>query len=205
MCASQVWGMLKGALSELLVRSKALSAFQVGASALDGLLKKTALRPSLERGGLILMLHSISERPSPFGLSDSVEWFDRFCELAAEAYDVMPLAELESRRRAGTLPARAMALTFDDGYADNHDLAWPVLRKHGLPGHAVRDDGHCRRREAAVVPARRVHLRDGAAEGAAGDRGALDLPARHGGGTAWHRRSARRRPSRRCRPRSARR
>ncbi len=133
MCASQVWGMLKGALSELLVRSKALSAFQVGASALDGLLKKTALRPSWERGGLILMLHSISERPSPFGLSDSVEWFDRFCELAAEAYDVMPLAELESRRRAGTLPARAMALTFDDGYADNHDLAWPVLRKHGLP------------------------------------------------------------------------
>lgn len=125
--------MLKGALSELVVRSKALALFQAGASAVDGLLKRSALKPAWERGGLVLMLHSIAERPSPFGLSEPVEWFERFCEIAAESYDVLPLAELESRRRAGTLPARAMALTFDDGYADNHDVAWPVLRKHGLP------------------------------------------------------------------------
>jgi peptidoglycan/xylan/chitin deacetylase (PgdA/CDA1 family) len=31
------------------------------------------------------------------------------------------------------LPQRAALITFDDGYRDNHDAAWPVLRAQGLP------------------------------------------------------------------------
>jgi peptidoglycan/xylan/chitin deacetylase (PgdA/CDA1 family) len=31
------------------------------------------------------------------------------------------------------LPARALAISFDDGYADNHDIALPILQHHGLP------------------------------------------------------------------------
>ena len=125
--------MLKNMLATVLVRSKALSAFRAGASALDDLLKRTAARPSLERGGLIFMFHAVAERPSPFRLQVSREELERFCRVVAESYDVLPLAELESRRRSGTLPARAVAITFDDGYADNHDVAWPVLKEHGLP------------------------------------------------------------------------
>jgi peptidoglycan/xylan/chitin deacetylase (PgdA/CDA1 family) len=125
--------MLKNALASVLVRTKALSAFRTGASALDGFLKRTAARPAWERGGLVFMFHAVADEPSPFRLAVSRSSFEQFCQVAAQEYEVLPLAELESRRRAGTLPARAIAITFDDGWADNHDVVWPMLREHGLP------------------------------------------------------------------------
>lgn len=125
--------MLKNAIASVLVRTKALSAFRRGASALDGFLKRTAVRPAWERGGLIFMFHGVADEPSPFRIAASRASFEQFCRIAAEDYDVLPLAELENRRRAGTLPARAIAITFDDGWADNHDVVWPLLREHGLP------------------------------------------------------------------------
>jgi peptidoglycan/xylan/chitin deacetylase (PgdA/CDA1 family) len=44
------------------------------------------------------------------------------------------LRELVSRRSAGEpVPRNAVALTFDDGYRDNYELAFPVLRKWQVP------------------------------------------------------------------------
>ncbi|WP_163360867.1 polysaccharide deacetylase family protein, partial [Escherichia coli] len=48
-------------------------------------------------------------------------------------FNVLPLDEAAQRLKDGSLPARAAALSFDDGYADNHDIALPLLQKHGLP------------------------------------------------------------------------
>jgi peptidoglycan/xylan/chitin deacetylase (PgdA/CDA1 family) len=39
---------------------------------------------------------------------------------------------LDIRRRRAPLPGRAVVLTFDDGYASVHRLAWPVLRRAGM-------------------------------------------------------------------------
>jgi peptidoglycan/xylan/chitin deacetylase (PgdA/CDA1 family) len=46
---------------------------------------------------------------------------------------VLPLAEAAARLRDGTLPPRSACITFDDGYANNLHLAYPVLEKYGLP------------------------------------------------------------------------
>lgn len=49
----------------------------------------------------------------------------------AEIVDLAEAIELASSRR----PRRAcrVLITFDDGYRDNYDLAFPVLRAHGVP------------------------------------------------------------------------
>ncbi len=51
----------------------------------------------------------------------------------ARRYRVLPLGEAIERLSAGTLPPRAVSITFDDGYQDNYEHALPVLRRYGLP------------------------------------------------------------------------
>ena len=51
----------------------------------------------------------------------------------AELCSVLPLPEAAERLAAGTLPARAACVTFDDGYANNHQVAAPILEEVGVP------------------------------------------------------------------------
>jgi peptidoglycan/xylan/chitin deacetylase (PgdA/CDA1 family) len=58
--------------------------------------------------------------------------FDAQMQLLAQSFKVLPLDEAVLALHAGKLPARAVAITFDDGYRDNFDVALPILRRHGL-------------------------------------------------------------------------
>ena len=58
--------------------------------------------------------------------------FDAVCGWLRRWFTVLPLDGAVRRLRDGSLPARAAAITFDDGYADNHDVALPILQRHGL-------------------------------------------------------------------------
>jgi peptidoglycan/xylan/chitin deacetylase (PgdA/CDA1 family) len=48
-------------------------------------------------------------------------------------YQVLPLAEAIARLYAGDLPPRSVVLTFDDGYHDFYEVAWPLLQEFGYP------------------------------------------------------------------------
>lgn len=101
----------------------------------------TLLRPLLRRsspaGGRgrlsVLIFHRVHARPDPLlpGEVDAIR-FDRLCGWLRGWFNVLPLDQAVQHLRTGSLPERAAAITFDDGYADNHDVAMPILRRHGL-------------------------------------------------------------------------
>ena len=62
----------------------------------------------------------------------TVQLLDKQFDTLRRYFTVLPLNEAVEMLAQGRLPARAVALSFDDGYRDNHDLALPVLKRHGL-------------------------------------------------------------------------
>jgi peptidoglycan/xylan/chitin deacetylase (PgdA/CDA1 family) len=83
---------------------------------------------------VILHYHQVIERTpdfhrlavSPAHFRSQMEWLQRHCR-------VVPLAELAEAIRTRSVPPGTVAVTFDDGYADNLEIASPVLMELGLP------------------------------------------------------------------------
>ena len=82
----------------------------------------------------MLVLHRVLPRPDPLypEAIDAVR-FSEICRWVDSMFTVLPLDAAVQRLRNGTLPERALAITFDDGYADNRHVAMPILRSRGLP------------------------------------------------------------------------
>jgi len=86
--------------------------------------------PRIARRFQILAYHKVSPDPHPFFEPVHPDVFDKQVEFLSRYYRVMPLLELVERSRKGDVPAGAVAITFDDGYRDNYEYAFPILRKH---------------------------------------------------------------------------
>lgn len=81
----------------------------------------------------IFIFHRVlPERDPLFPVEVTRSEFDSICGWLRAWCRVLPLEQAAKALRDGTLPAGAVSITFDDGYADNHDHALPVLQKHGL-------------------------------------------------------------------------
>ena len=92
------------------------------------------LSPAGPRARLsILIFHRVLAAPDPlFPDEMHAARFNELCGWLARWFQVLRLDEAVARLRRNDLPARALAITFDDGYADNHDVALPILQRHGL-------------------------------------------------------------------------
>jgi peptidoglycan/xylan/chitin deacetylase (PgdA/CDA1 family) len=87
----------------------------------------------------ILMYHSVMDDPrqvadSLGGIVHSTEVFQGQMELLARQFRPVDLDRLASFVKGEQdLPEHAVAITFDDGYRDNYELAMPILNRFGIP------------------------------------------------------------------------
>lgn len=63
----------------------------------------------------------------PAGMARQFEFLARFANVVS-----LPDA-VQAFEESRPLPRRAVVVTFDDGYRDNHELAAPILQRYGLP------------------------------------------------------------------------
>jgi peptidoglycan/xylan/chitin deacetylase (PgdA/CDA1 family) len=114
---------------------------------------KTILANSLEKTGLIrlaelglaprqpviFMLHRVLAEEEASGfynpyLAITPQSFENFLAFLSQYFRVQTLTELVGQLHThapGGL--RRCALTFDDGWEDNYRVAWPILRRFGMP------------------------------------------------------------------------
>lgn len=83
----------------------------------------------------VLTYHSVISRPLPF-----YDWtyldeamFRRQMDYLRRYFAVLPLSQALDLLRRDALDGPTAAITFDDGFRNNYDVAFPVLREYKLP------------------------------------------------------------------------
>ena len=83
---------------------------------------------------VILMYHRVADLAAdPQLLGVTPRHFAEHLAVIRGGYRPMRLTELAAALRQGRLPRRAVVITMDDGYADNHHVARPLLERHEVP------------------------------------------------------------------------
>lgn len=90
--------------------------------------------PAGKNGQLsVFIFHRVLPKPDPlFPDEPDAQHFEEQMEWVASWFNVLPLDQAIDKLAQCSLPERAAAITFDDGYADNYSTALPILQKFGL-------------------------------------------------------------------------
>ena len=93
-----------------------------------------AARGYLVPRAAVLMYHRVAEPATDaWELAVSPAHFEQQLRVLRGSFALLSAAELVARVRRGAVPRRGVALTFDDGYADNYHAAQPLLERYGVP------------------------------------------------------------------------
>ncbi len=108
----------------------------------NGLLASRALRLArrfAEKGVVILMYHSVIDEPDRHastigvGITHSTDAFRKQMEIVSRNYNPITVEDVLSFLSGQKqLPPKPVAVTFDDGYLDNFEVASPLLKRLGI-------------------------------------------------------------------------
>lgn len=80
----------------------------------------------------IVIYHRVLPGPDLLTGEGGIAQFEKGLRYLVNNFNILPLSEAVEKLRRGTLPGRAACITFDDGYADNAEIALPLLQKYGV-------------------------------------------------------------------------
>lgn len=97
------------------------------------LLMQAVVATSLRNRLSILIYHRVRPEADPLFPSElDAARFDEQLAQLGQAFTIISLSQAVEGLRDGTLPRGAACITFDDGYADNVEVALPILLRHGI-------------------------------------------------------------------------
>lgn len=96
-------------------------------------------RTRFDNKGFVLMYHRIIDElekvPFPIqpGMYVSKASFELQMSFLKRHFHIISLEDMISKLDAGKKITRCCSVTFDDGWKDNYDAAFPILARHGIP------------------------------------------------------------------------
>ncbi len=97
-------------------------------------LPSQALAAEVRGDATIFIYHHFGDDRYPSTNVGMDQFRDQMAYLAANQYNVIPLAELVAMlQEQRPLPPKTVIITVDDGYRTTYSEAWPVLKQHGFP------------------------------------------------------------------------
>jgi peptidoglycan/xylan/chitin deacetylase (PgdA/CDA1 family) len=92
---------------------------------------------------VILMFHRVAEKAcDPWALSVAPSRFEEQMRVLKNDRVPLSMREFVIRLENGTIPPRAVAVTFDDGYVDNLRVAKPIVEAFGIPATVFLTTGY---------------------------------------------------------------
>jgi peptidoglycan/xylan/chitin deacetylase (PgdA/CDA1 family)/CelD/BcsL family acetyltransferase involved in cellulose biosynthesis len=94
--------------------------------------RRIACRRRKEPSARILYYHRVNHEQDPFFPAISTEQFEQQVRFLTRNYRVVSLTSVMDHLN-GDSPEPVVAITFDDGYQDNYEQAFPILQRYGVP------------------------------------------------------------------------
>ncbi len=117
----------------LVLRARTL-ALHLAKDVVGRALVLTGLHRRLLRGkSIVVAFHSVTPGLTDGALRCSTRHFQGYCAFFAQHLTPVPLTRLIDQLKSGEDLGGELAITFDDGYADNAELAQPILARWKLP------------------------------------------------------------------------
>jgi peptidoglycan/xylan/chitin deacetylase (PgdA/CDA1 family) len=155
-------------MNTALMHTVCRAAYHTGLLRLAARIAEPAERPSRRGYFQILVYHRVAPDVDAFVTGTPLDVFARQIGYVAQRCRLLSLTDLMAAADCGQIPARAVAITFDDGYEDTYLHAYPVLRVHGAPatvflttGLMDTDGGMWNDRLGLAIRAARAPMLDG--------------------------------------------